>query len=108
MQMLLPCENDQAKPDPFSRLARSTNLSKILPAFRLSGAVWIEAQTFTPGCPRTCLRSPVVAYSGNPRRFCANPPNLSNFGTHVKDYFPEPDERSRAAQNINEQPAQSA
>src|ERR1035438_821716 len=34
---LLPCENDQAKPDPFSRLARSTNLSKILTAYRLSG-----------------------------------------------------------------------
>ena len=26
----LPCENDQAKPDRISRLARSTNLSKIL------------------------------------------------------------------------------
>src|SRR5579872_2454768 len=26
----LPCENDQAKPDRFSRLARSTLLSKIL------------------------------------------------------------------------------
>jgi hypothetical protein len=30
MQMLLPCENDQAKLDHFSRLACSTNLSKIL------------------------------------------------------------------------------
>ena len=28
--MLLPCENDQAKLDLFSRLACSTNLSKIL------------------------------------------------------------------------------
>ena len=28
--MHLPCENDQAKPDRFSRLARSTLLSKIL------------------------------------------------------------------------------
>src|ERR1035438_3412482 len=36
-RVLLPCENDQAKPDPFSRLARSTNLSKILTAYRLSG-----------------------------------------------------------------------
>jgi hypothetical protein len=45
--MLLPCENDQAKLDHFSRLACSTNLSKILPALRLSGAVWIEAQAFT-------------------------------------------------------------
>jgi hypothetical protein len=39
----LPCENDQAKPDRLSRLARSTLLSKILLAFRLSGAAWIEA-----------------------------------------------------------------
>ncbi len=38
-QTLLPCENDQAKPDSFSRLARSTNLSKILASIRLSGLV---------------------------------------------------------------------
>jgi hypothetical protein len=38
-RVLLPCENDQAKPDPFSRLARSTNLSKILASIRLSGLV---------------------------------------------------------------------
>jgi hypothetical protein len=36
-------ENDQAKPDLFSRLACSTLLSKILATLRLSGAVWIEA-----------------------------------------------------------------
>jgi hypothetical protein len=43
--MLLPCENDQAKLDHFSRLACSTNLSKILKSGdRLSGALWIEAQ----------------------------------------------------------------
>jgi hypothetical protein len=36
--MLLPCENDQAKLDHISRLACSTNLSKILKADRLSGA----------------------------------------------------------------------
>jgi hypothetical protein len=38
-QILLPCENDQAKLDPFSRLACSTNLSKILASDRLSGLV---------------------------------------------------------------------
>ena len=38
-QILLPCENDQAKLDPFSRLACSTNLSKILSSYRLSGLV---------------------------------------------------------------------
>lgn len=37
--MRLPCEIDQAKLDRISRLACSTNLSKILAAFRLSGAV---------------------------------------------------------------------
>ena len=37
--MLLPCENDQAKLDHISRLACSTNLSKIRTACRLSGAV---------------------------------------------------------------------
>ena len=50
----LPCENDQAKPDRFSRLARSTLLSKILTTLRLSGAVWIEAQSVKTECPRTC------------------------------------------------------
>ena len=35
----LPCEIDQAKPDRISRLARSTNLSKILASIRLSGLV---------------------------------------------------------------------
>jgi hypothetical protein len=46
MQMHLPCESDQAKLDHFSRLACSTNLSKILPAVRLSGAVLDRG----PGC----------------------------------------------------------
>jgi hypothetical protein len=53
-QALLPCENDQAKLDPFSRLACSTNLSKILTAYPPERAVWIEAMGLTPRCPRTC------------------------------------------------------
>ena len=62
MQMLLPCENDQAKLDLFSRLACSTNLSKILKSFPPKRAPWIEAQAVTPGCPRTCCarRFPLV------------------------------------------------
>ena len=62
MQMLLPCENDQAKLDLFSRLACSTNLSKILKSFTPKRAPWIEAQAVTPGCPRTCCarRFPLV------------------------------------------------
>ncbi len=39
-------ENDQAKPDLFSRLACSTLLSKILEAIRLSGALLDRG----PGC----------------------------------------------------------
>jgi hypothetical protein len=38
-RVLLPCENDQAKPDLFSRLARSTNCQRSLRTFRLSGAL---------------------------------------------------------------------
>jgi len=82
-QALLPCENDQAKLDHFSRLACSTNLSKILPAVRLSGAVWIEAQAVTPGCPRTCCARQSSACKGIHRRFCANLLKLSNFHLHV-------------------------
>jgi hypothetical protein len=58
--MLLPCENDQAKLNHFSRLACSTNLSKILSAVRLSGAFWIEAQAFT-GVSSNLLRSLISA-----------------------------------------------
>ena len=47
--MLLPCENDQAKLDLFSRLACSTNLSKILEAVRLSGALWDRGPGFRQG-----------------------------------------------------------
>ncbi len=44
----LPCENDQAKLDRISRLARSTNCQRSLRVFRLSGTLGIEA--------RTCVR----------------------------------------------------
>lgn len=80
--MLLPCENDQAKLDHFSRLACSTNLSKILPAVRLSGAVWIEAQAFT-GVSSNLLRSPISASRSIHRRFCANLLKLSDFDLQV-------------------------
>jgi hypothetical protein len=41
----LPCENDRAKPDRISRLARSTNCQRSLRVVRLSGTPWIEART---------------------------------------------------------------
>ena len=79
----LPCENDQAKPDRLSRLARSTLLSKILTTLRLSGAVWIEARAVTPGCPRTyCACWVLLDYVR--QHFCANFLKVSNFTLHVK------------------------
>ena len=58
----LTCENDQAKPDLFSRLACSTLLSKILTTLRLSGAVWIEAQAFTLRLSPNLLRCIDLAF----------------------------------------------
>jgi hypothetical protein len=83
----LPCENDQAKPDRLSRLARSTLLSKILMADRLSGAAWIEARTVTSGLSSNLLRDAnFTLYSGH-GHFCANLLNLSKFRCHVKLRF---------------------
>jgi hypothetical protein len=83
----LPCENDQAKPDRLSRLARSTLLSKILMADRLSGAAWIEARTVTSGLSSNLLRDAnFTLYSGH-GHFCANLLNLSKFRCYVKLRF---------------------
>ena len=71
------------KPDSFSRLACSTNLSKILSSIRLSGLVGSRPR-LASGCPRTCLRSLRYAISCTPQRFCANPLNISNFALRVK------------------------
>jgi len=101
-QILLPCENDQAKLDPFSRLACSTNLSKILARVRLSGLVGSRPR-LSSGCPRTCLRSPVYAISCTYRRFCANLSNISNFVLNVNPLFSQPEkkgDKDRSAQNI--------
>ena len=57
-----------------------------LRAFRLSGALWIEAQAVTPGCPRTCCAWPNSHFSVLFGRFCANFLNLSNFLLYVKHY----------------------
>ena len=50
----LPCENDQAKPDPISRLARSTNFSKILKQDPPERFALDRALTVRLRCPRTC------------------------------------------------------
>jgi hypothetical protein len=46
VQALLPCENDQAKPDHISRLARSTNLSKILESLPPERGPWDRGPDF--------------------------------------------------------------
>jgi hypothetical protein len=86
--MRLPCENDQAKLDHFSRLACSTNLSKILKVDPPKRGLWIEARTVTSGCPRTCcawLSLLLLGTLGSGLgHFCANLLNLSNFHLSVK------------------------
>ena len=85
--MLLPCENDQAKLDHFSRLACSTNLSKILesgPPERRP--FWIEAQACAK-VSSNLLRSPISVYENSSRRFCANLLKLPDFDFHVNVVF---------------------
>ena len=55
-----------------------------LRAVRLSGALWIEARTVTPRCPRTCCAHRILRCYRRHRRFCANPLKLSDFHLHVK------------------------
>jgi hypothetical protein len=80
----LPCENDQAKPDLFSRLARSTNCQRSLRRFRLSGVLLDRG----PGCyarvSPNLLRSLVSRFDRVFRRFCANFLNLQDFHNRVK------------------------
>src|ERR1017187_3213067 len=83
-QTLLPCENDQAKPDLFSRLARSTNCQRSLRTVRLSGALLDRG----PGCYaqdvlELVALAEVTSYS-NPRRFCANLLKISSIHHPVK------------------------
>jgi hypothetical protein len=85
--MLLPCENDQAKLDHFSRLACSTNLSKILesgPPERRP--FWIEAQAFAK-VSSNLLRSPISVYKGSYRHFCANLLKLPHIDLQVNVNF---------------------
>ena len=57
---ILPCENDQAKPDRFSRLARSTLLSKILTVHRLSGTVLDRGPGFVAGGVLELIAQPAL------------------------------------------------
>ena len=59
-QILLPCETDQAKPDRISRLARSTNLSKILEGDPPERDPWIEARTQRSGLSSNLMRPALI------------------------------------------------
>ena len=85
LQGTLPCENDQAKPDRFSRLARSTNLSKI--------HYGDSPERGRGSSDRICIRASSNLFcAGNRRRyyllrrFCANLLNISNFAVSVKRF----------------------
>jgi hypothetical protein len=82
----LTCENDQAKLDLFSRLACSTNLSKIRKRRPPERALGIEARAVTPGCPRTCCAA-VITFASNKQRFDANFLRLSKSRYPVKHLF---------------------
>ncbi len=56
---LLPCEIDQAKPDRISRLARSTNLSKILEGDPPERDPWDRGSSFDAGVSSNLMRSPL-------------------------------------------------
>lgn len=106
-QILLPCENDQAKLDPFSRLACSTNLSKILPAGSPERGRWIEAQALKPGCPRTCLRYlPGVLPHTWP--FLREPSKSIELWSRCQGLISSAPKAVHAAQNIKHQPATNA
>jgi hypothetical protein len=109
-QMLLPCENDQAKLDPFSRLACSTNLSKILSSYRLSGLVGSRPRLLRRGVlelvahSRLCTFVHILAFLREPFKhieldsLCQAPISLSESA----------DRKGGAAQNIKERPANNA
>jgi len=106
---LLPCENDQAKPDRFSRLARSTNLSKIRVSYPPERSPFGSRPGVAPGCPRTCCADE-FAYGlyRTLRRFCANLLNLLIFLPHVKLKLAEGKTAFKSfapRKNLNERPA---
>jgi len=85
--MRLPCENDQAKLDHFSRLACSTNLSKILKSGPPKRCPLDRGPGFRRGVLELVALAAITPKSNN-RRFCANLLKLSEFQLHVKLIFP--------------------
>ena len=81
--MLLPCENDQAKPDRFSRLACSTLLSKIRESGPPERCPWDRGLLLRTGVLEliALLTFCLIASASI---FCANFLKLSNFPHPVK------------------------
>jgi hypothetical protein len=108
-QALLPCENDQAKPDHISRLACSTNLSKILAADRLSGAVLDRGPGLRRGVLELVCACQICSESSY-RRFLREPFEVIELSSSSQSVLDRPKEENcpqkfRAAQNIKERPA---
>jgi hypothetical protein len=83
-QMLLHCENDQAKLDRFSRLACSTNLSKILEGDPPERSPWDRGPGLRRGVLELDAPGRPFAYIRIGGRFCANLLKLSDFNQPVK------------------------
>ena len=69
----LPCETDQAKPDRISRLARSTNLSKIHAADPPERSLGIEGPDSYVRVSSNLKRLPVFCASSAPPAFLREP-----------------------------------
>ena len=108
-QALLPCENDQAKPDRFSRLARSTNLSKIRVSYPPERSPFgSRPRVLRRGVLELVANAGECSVYSSHRRFCANLLNLLIFGPHVKLKMLEERIRFRSfaqRKNLNERPA---
>ncbi len=80
----LTYENNQAKPDFFSRLARSTICQRSLRTYRLGGALLDRGPDCVARIVLELVAPALTAFSDSLNRFCANLLNLSNFHLPVK------------------------
>ena len=92
----LPCETDQAKPDRISRLARSTNLSKILEGDSPERDPWIEVRTCARLSSNLMRNADFVCLYCRLRRFGANFSKLPESWLSVKQ---------RIISNLNRKPS---
>jgi hypothetical protein len=81
----LPCEIDQTKLDPISRLACSTNLSKILKGYPPKRALLDRGPDPKVGVSSNLMRLPFPTRFSALRHFCANLLKLSKLRLPVKN-----------------------